>query len=718
MTTNRRDFLKTGAVAAAALAAPRVLSAAGTHPLLAPPPGEAFADDLIAEALNAARDAGASYADVRIGRYRRQTINTRERQITGVADSESYGIGVRTIINGAWGFAATNNLTKDGVVKVAREAARLSRATKMKRPVELAPAPAVKGTWMTPITRDPLEISIEEKVAMLFAANEAALKVKGIRFVTSGLQLLREVKQYANSEGTATTQTFVRVGPTFAATAVGNGGFQQYEEELAPRGAGWEYVASLDMPGHAAEWAQIAVEKLSAKSVDPGRYDIIINPQNLWLTIHESIGHPTELDRAMGYEANYAGTSFVAPPEKMLGKLKYGSELLNIQCDRTQEQSLARVAWDDEGVAADKWLVIEKGIFKDYQTVRDNALVHLEVERRESIARLLVRRLVGQRAVPAHAERLAAARHEGAGPRRSRRGDRSRHSDQESRLVVDRSPALQLLVLRAGILRDPQRQDRGHAQGRGLSVEHAAVLGRDGHDRRAEVVLARRRVQRRQRRARAEQLGESWLSAGALPQHQHREHGEGRLMTKSLFAADNDFLSREQAQALSDQILSLAKADETRVTIASSWSRQHALRRQPDHDERRNDGYDRHDHVDDRKAARVGDDERARRRKPQAHGRIRRVAGEVESGGSGDHAGARAAAVRDGEQLLRQHRQPRSRDARVGGGSRDQRGGAERQGGREMSSSPDSSRRMRARRRSRRAEGCSRIIAARPATLA
>src|SRR3954447_18091569 len=127
------------------------------------------------------------------------------------------------------------------------------------------------------------------------------------------------------------------------------------------------------MPGHAAEWAQIAVEKLSARSVEPGRYDLVINPQNLWLTIHESIGHPTELDRALGYEANFAGTSFIAPPGKHLGKLKYGQPLMNIQADRTQEGSLARVAWDDEGVAADKWLVIEKGIFKDYQTTREQA---------------------------------------------------------------------------------------------------------------------------------------------------------------------------------------------------------------------------------------------------------------------------------------------------------------------------------------------------------
>src|SRR3954467_13593065 len=185
MTQNRRDFLRTGAAAAAVFAVPHGLVLPSAPTILAAPPSEAFAEDLINEALNAARDAGASYADARIGRYRRQTINTRERQITGVNDSESYGMGVRTIVNGSWGFAATNKLTKDGVVWVAREAARLARASKpvQKKPVELAPAPVVKGTWMTPITRDPLEVPIEEKVALLFAANEAALKVQGIRFV-------------------------------------------------------------------------------------------------------------------------------------------------------------------------------------------------------------------------------------------------------------------------------------------------------------------------------------------------------------------------------------------------------------------------------------------------------------------------------------------------------------------------------------------------------
>ena len=379
MSTTRRDFLKTGAVAAAAtLAGPHLLSASPfgrLSPHIVAPGAEAYVLELAAEALSAAKDAGASYADVRIGRYRRQSVSTRERRITGVADTESYGIGIRTIVNGSWGFAATSNMTKEGVVKTAREAARISKAARavQKRPVVLAPTPVVKGTWMTPITRDPLEVPIEEKVALLFATNEAALKVPGVRFVTSGLQLLREIKTYVNSEGSETTQTFVRVGPSFSATAVGAQGFQQYSEELAPRGQGWEYVLSLDMPGNAAKWAALAVEKVSAKSVEPGRYDLILDPTNLWLTIHESIGHPTELDRAMGYEANYAGTSFIAPPEKHINKLKYGTEIMNVQGDRSQEGSLARVAWDDEGVVPDTFNIVEKGIFKDYQTTREQS---------------------------------------------------------------------------------------------------------------------------------------------------------------------------------------------------------------------------------------------------------------------------------------------------------------------------------------------------------
>jgi TldD protein len=224
---------------------------------------------------------------------------------------------------------------------------------------------------MTPVQRDPLDVPIDEKVAVLLAANEASLAVPNVRFVNSSLWLLREVKTLVTSEGTNVTQTLVRVSPFYSATAIDGADFQVYEHELAPRGQGWEYIESLDMPGNAERWASLAAEKLKARTVEAGRYDLILDPTNLWLTIHESIGHPTELDRALGQEANYAGTSFIAPPERMIGQLRYGPPIMNVQADRTQEGSLARVAWDDEGIPADAWLLVEKGLFRDYQTTRE-----------------------------------------------------------------------------------------------------------------------------------------------------------------------------------------------------------------------------------------------------------------------------------------------------------------------------------------------------------
>jgi TldD protein len=373
-TANRRDFIKTTAATAAALAGGR-LQLQPSAQTIAAPSADPLAVELANEALNAARSAGASYADARVGRYRRQTIQTRERQVSSVADDESYGLGIRTLVNGCWGFAATSVMTRAGVQKAAHEAVALSRAagTVQRHKVELAPVTPVTGTWATPVRRDPIDVPLEEKIALLLKANEAALKVKDVRFVSSAFQLLREVKTLLTSEGTNVTQTIIRAGPYFSATATAPGDFQTYEHEMAPRGQGWEYVESLDLPGNAERWASIAAEKLAAKTVDAGQYDLILDPTNLWLTIHESIGHPTELDRAVGQEANYAGTSFVAPPEKMIGKLRYGPEFMNVQADRTQEHSLSRVAWDDEGVPAEQWLIVEKGIFKDYQTTREQA---------------------------------------------------------------------------------------------------------------------------------------------------------------------------------------------------------------------------------------------------------------------------------------------------------------------------------------------------------
>jgi TldD protein len=372
MDTTRRDFIKTTAATAAAVAAGPGLIVGPLAQTPTPGPDTA-AIDVATMGLDAARSSGAAYADVRVGRYRRQFVGVRERQISGVTDSESYGLGVRVLVNGAWGFAATSTMTRAGAQSAALQAIATARAARAvhTRNVELAPVTPVKGVWMTPVTRDPLDVPLEEKVALLMAANEGALRVKNVRFVTSSMALLREVKTLLTSEGTSVTQTMIRVGPAFSATAIGDGDFQTYEHELAPRGSGWEYIESLNMPGNGERWAAMAAEKLTARSVDAGAWDLILDPTNLWLTIHESIGHPTELDRAIGEEANYAGTSFVAPPERTIGRLKYGPEFMNVQADRTQEGSLARVAWDDEGVPADQWLIVSKGIFSDYQTTRE-----------------------------------------------------------------------------------------------------------------------------------------------------------------------------------------------------------------------------------------------------------------------------------------------------------------------------------------------------------
>lgn len=374
MSPTRRDFIRTSAATTAAVAAIGTRAFDLEAQAGAAPAADPVALELADAALDAARRAGASYADVRIGRYREQFIATRERQVSNVNDRESYGLGVRTLVDGSWGFAATSVMTGDAVQKAAADATAMSRAARIvrKHRVELAPVRPVTGTWITPIARDPFDVPLEDKVALLLAANDAALKVPNVRFATSTLSLLREVKTLVTTEGTRVTQTMIRVGPTFQATAIAaSGEFQSYAPELAPRGSGWEYIESLDLRGNAERWASLAAEKLTAKSVEAGQYDLILDPTNLWLTIHESLGHSTELDRAIGEEANYAGTSFVAPPEKMLGQLKFGPEFMNVRADRTQEGSLSRVAWDDEGVPADDWLIVEKGVFKDYQTTRE-----------------------------------------------------------------------------------------------------------------------------------------------------------------------------------------------------------------------------------------------------------------------------------------------------------------------------------------------------------
>jgi TldD protein len=384
--TSRREFLRNTGVAAAIAAANSALSPVFARALAAQPVysrgvgsfEELPIKELLAAALTAAKGAGASWADARIGRYRQNFVGTREKQIVQVGDTDSIGIGVRALVNGAWGFAASQTLTRDGVAAAAREAAAIAKANRIPgaAPVVLAPAPAFPdATWKSSYTVDPFTIPVEQKAQLLIDANTEAMKVANVKFVNSFLFFIREDRNYANTDGSVITQTVIRSWVPFTATAVSPdfSDFQSRSNTVQPAGRGWEFILAADLVGNARKWGEEAAEKLKAKPVDVGRYDLVLHPSHLWLTIHESIGHPTELDRAMGYEANYAGTSFVSPPEKVLGTLKYGPEIMNIQGDRTQEGGCGTIGWDDDGVQAESFLIIKNGIFNDYQTSREQA---------------------------------------------------------------------------------------------------------------------------------------------------------------------------------------------------------------------------------------------------------------------------------------------------------------------------------------------------------
>ncbi len=383
----RRDFLRHSTLAAAGF--PLMMHAGGLreaqalHGILGPAVLSRGADEdprpLAVRALETARSAGAGYADVRINTNRLQALSTRDRRITGVADNLTSGFGVRVLVDGTWGFAASGTLTLAEVERVTRVAVSQARANRaaQRRPVELAPAEVeTDGVWRSPIRIDPFEIPIEDKVAHLLQANEAALAVGGVRVVTSNLRFLREDKFFANSEGTVTDQVVFQSYPTMSVTAVAADGsdFQSRNStEIPPLGLGWEHVVDSDLPGQAPQYASDAVEKLSARSVEPGRYDLVLLPSHLGLTLHECIAHPTELDRIFGFEANYAGTSFIWPLEEFLGRFRYGPEWMNVVGERSAEGGLATVGWDDEGVKPRDYHIVKDGILNDLQTTREQA---------------------------------------------------------------------------------------------------------------------------------------------------------------------------------------------------------------------------------------------------------------------------------------------------------------------------------------------------------
>jgi len=395
----RRKFVQLAGLGTGAILMPSLLlgNDIPVEALLDPGMDIAVKKRLADVALNTAKSLGASYADARIGRYLNQYVSTREDKVQGVVNTESFGIGIRVIANGTWGFASTNEVSEEGIKKATNQAVAIAKANAIiqKDPVTLAPVESYgEVSWKTPIKKDFKEVPVSEKVDLLLKANAAAMD-NGADFVNSNLFMVNEQKYFASTEGSYIDQDIHRIWPTFGVTAIDRTAnkFKSRDAMSAPMGMGYEYLDGLDsekLKGPAGmklyrnsydivEDATLAAkqarEMLKAKSVEPGKYDLVLEPNHLGLTIHESVGHPLELDRVLGYEANYAGTSFATLDKWKSGDFKYGSDIVNLVADKVQPGSLGNVGWDDEGVKTKEWDLVRNGVLTNYQATRDQ--VHM-----------------------------------------------------------------------------------------------------------------------------------------------------------------------------------------------------------------------------------------------------------------------------------------------------------------------------------------------------
>src|SRR4051794_26138375 len=315
-------------------------------------------------ALTRAVDLGCEHADIRVERIRTQTISLRDARLESLADGEDLGLAIRVIHEGTWGFAAGVVLTAAEAVRLAEQAVDVAvvSAAVQSDPVALAPEPSYPDAqWVSAYDVDPFDVPDGDKTGLLVELSERLLAADGVEHVQSSCMQVKEHKYYADTSGTRIRQQRVRIHPEFTALTVdrSTGAFESMRTLAPPVGRGWEYMtgSGWDWRGELAEIPELLMEKTKAPSVQAGRYDLVVDPSNLFLTIHESIGHATELDRALGYEAAYAGTSFATVDK--LGSLRYGSPLMNVTGDRLAEHGLSTVGYDDEGVAAQRWDLIK-----------------------------------------------------------------------------------------------------------------------------------------------------------------------------------------------------------------------------------------------------------------------------------------------------------------------------------------------------------------------
>jgi TldD protein len=337
--------------------------------------------ELADAALSRAGQLGATHADVRVERIREGTLGLRDGRLLSSHDGEDVGVAVRVVHDGTWGFAAGVALTPDAVARLADLAVDMAQVSRPvnTEPVELAPeAVHTDETWVSAYDVDPFSVPEGDTVALLAARSGLLLRASGVDHVDALAQQVKEQKFYADSAGTTTTQQRVRVAVKITAVNVDHdsGDFTTMRTLAPPVGRGREYLTGTgwDWETELAELPELLAEKAAAPSVEPGNYDLVIDPTNLWLTIHESVGHATELDRALGYEANYAGMSFATPDK--LGSLRYGSPAMQVSGDRITEHGLASIGFDDDGVAAQRWDLIRDGVLVGYQLDRRTAALH------------------------------------------------------------------------------------------------------------------------------------------------------------------------------------------------------------------------------------------------------------------------------------------------------------------------------------------------------
>jgi len=333
--------------------------------------------ELTDRALETASLRGATYADVRLVHRLEESLQVKTGKVEGAASGESEGFGVRVLVDGAWGFAASHRISPTEIDRVAGEAVRIAKAsaTALRRPVVLDDRPPAHGTYETPVVEDPFSIPLEEKLTELLDADQRAAGVKGVTFTESMFAAQRERKVFAATDGSYTEQTITHVGAAVEANAIEGNEHQRRSYPDAGGGwqsAGYEFIRGLDLASHGEQIGEQAVALVHAPQCPSGRMTIVLDPSQLYLQIHESCGHPSELDRVFGTEASYAGTSFLTP-DKLEAGFRYGSELVDIVADATAPGGLGTFGWDDEGVAAQAVPLVREGIFSGYLSSRETA---------------------------------------------------------------------------------------------------------------------------------------------------------------------------------------------------------------------------------------------------------------------------------------------------------------------------------------------------------